>query len=153
MKIDHCFSLRAIRCAEEYMRLSPRWPRLSWLCWAPSVLSYAASSDAIEIPWKIGEPTAQHLAADGHYGGDEHLASFDYDANSSNSLKPHFYYGLNYAPVEGGFGYFAINPWTGDLCALWGCHRLSTPALRKSQAAIRRRFTREENRSSRSRVP
>jgi len=27
---------------------------------------------------------------------------------------------------------------------LWGCHRLSTPAFRKSQAAIRRRFTRLE---------
>jgi hypothetical protein len=41
-------------------------------------------------------------------------------------------------------GYFAVNPWTGDVWALWGYRKLSTPALRKSQAGIRRRFARDE---------
>ena len=114
------------------------------LFWAGSVLvaseSFAAS--AIEIPWIIDEPTAQRLAAESHYGADKYLDAFDYDSN----LSPPFfvYYGVNKAPAAGGFGYFAVNPWTGDVWALWGCHKLSTPALRKSQAEIRKRFTREE---------
>jgi len=41
---------------------------------------------------------------------------------------------------DGTFGFFAVNPWTGDVWALWGCHKLSTAALRKSQAEIRRHF-------------
>jgi len=70
------------------------------------------------------------------------LGAFDYDSN----LSPPFFvfYGVNQPPVEGSFGYFAVNPWTGDVWALWGCRKLSTRALRKSQAEIRKRFTREE---------
>jgi Transposase DDE domain group 1 len=41
---------------------------------------------------------------------------------------------------NGSFGFFAVNPWTGDVWALWGCRKLSTAALRKSQAEIRRHF-------------
>ncbi|HUC60433.1 MAG TPA: hypothetical protein VMF53_00605, partial [Alphaproteobacteria bacterium] len=48
-------------------------------------------------------------------------------------------------PRDGSFGYFAVNPWTGDVWNLWGCHKMSTPALRKSQAAIRKRFTADES--------
>ncbi|MGA8549410.1 MAG: hypothetical protein WB678_04145 [Stellaceae bacterium] len=70
------------------------------------------------------------------------MDSFD---DQGNVNPPFFiYYGINDAPAEGGFGYFAVNPWTGDVWALWGCHKLSTPALRKSQAAIRRHFGRNE---------
>jgi hypothetical protein len=106
------------------------------------LLPHSITVRAAEIPWKIDEPTAQRLAAEAHYGADKRLDVFDYDAN----LSPPFfvYYGLTEPPVQGSFGYFAVNPWTGDVWALWGCHKLSTPALRKSQAAIRRRFTREE---------
>ena len=64
------------------------------------------------------------------------LEYFDPDGKSGAFFVFH---GLTNPPVEGSFGYFAVNPWTGDVWALWGCHRLSTPALRKSQAAIRRR--------------
>lgn len=94
------------------------------------------------IPWKLDEPTAERLTAEAVFGADKYLDSFD---DQGNVNPPFFvYYGVNDAPAEGGFGYFAVNPWTGDVWALWGCHKLSTPALRKSQAAIRRRFTREE---------
>jgi hypothetical protein len=41
-------------------------------------------------------------------------------------------------------GFFAVNPWTGDVWALWGCHKLDTRALRKDQAAIRRKFSATE---------
>jgi hypothetical protein len=44
------------------------------------------------------------------------------------------------APV----GWLAVNPWTGDVWDVWLCKRLSTAPLRKSQAAIRRRFRPEE---------
>jgi hypothetical protein len=106
------------------------------------VLSHGVAARAAEISWKIDEPAAQRLAAEAHYGADKRLDVFDYDSN----LSPPFfvYYGLTEPPVEGSFGYFAVNPWTGDAWALWGCRKLSTPALRKSQAEIRRRFTHEE---------
>jgi hypothetical protein len=106
------------------------------------VLTYGAAIRASEIAWKIDEPTAQRLAAEAHYGADKYLDAFNYGSNMS---PPFFvYYGLNEPPAEGGFGYFAVNPWTGDVWALWGCHKLTTPALRKSQMEIRKRFTREE---------
>jgi hypothetical protein len=109
------------------------------------LVSHGVPTRAAEVPWKINEPTAQRLAAEAHYGADKYLDAFDYDTNRGN--PPFFiFYGLNQAPAEGGFGYFAVNPWTGDAWALWGCRKLSTPALRKSQAEIRQRFTREEKR-------
>jgi hypothetical protein len=71
------------------------------------------------------------------------LGFFDYDSSISINFTPPFivFDGLSKPPAEGSFGVFAVNPWTGDVWNLWGCHRLSTPALRKSQAAIRRHFT------------
>ncbi|HUC11893.1 MAG TPA: hypothetical protein VL985_15920 [Stellaceae bacterium] len=82
------------------------------------------------------------MAAEALFGREKHLDAFD----DQGDIDPPFfvYYGINDPPAEGSFGCFAVNPWTGDVWALWGCHRLSTPALRKSRAAIRRRFTREE---------
>jgi hypothetical protein len=73
-----------------------------------------------------------------------YLDAFDYDYTGKMSPPFFVYYGLNEPPAEGGFGYFAVNPWTGDVWALSGCHKLTTPALRKSQMEIRKRFTREE---------
>jgi len=106
------------------------------------VLSHGVAARDAKIAWKIDEPTAERLAAEAVFGVDKYLDSFDYDSN----LDPPFfeYYGINDPPAEGGLGFFAVNPWTGDVWALWGCHRLSTPALRKSQASIRRRFTHDE---------
>jgi hypothetical protein len=99
-----------------------------------------------QIPRKIDVPTAQRLAAEGDHGSETGLGFFDYDSGVSRNFTPPFmvFDGLSKPPAEGSFGVFAVNPWTGDVWNLWGCHRLSTPALRKSQAAIRRRFTRDE---------
>jgi hypothetical protein len=95
-----------------------------------------------KIPWKIDEPTAHRLASEAYYATDADVRYFDYDPGLG---RPFFvYYGVSAPPAEGAFGYFAVNPWTGDVWNLWGCHRLSTPILRKSQAEIRRRFTRDE---------
>lgn len=99
----------------------------------------SSTASGTKIPRKIDELTAEHLAAEAVFDEEEHLNAFD----DQGDIDPPFfeYYGVNDPPAEGGFGYFAGNPRTGDVWALWGCHRLSTPALRKSQAAIRRRFT------------
>jgi len=82
--------------------------------------------------------TAQRLAAEGFFGADKGLEFLDYDSKRGDFFV---FDGLSKPPAEGSFGFFAVNQWTGDVWNLWGCHRLSTPALRKSQAAIRRRFT------------
>jgi len=103
---------------------------------------HSLAAGAEEIPWKIDEPTAQRLAAEAHYGAARHLDWFEpclYDGG------PFFVFdGLNLPPVNGSFGFFAVNRWTGDVWNLWGCHNLSTPALRKSQMEILKRFTRKE---------
>ncbi len=104
----------------------------------PLVLCHGAAASEMKIPGKIDESTAQRLAAETVYGGDKYLEFFYFDSNDGSFVV---FYGASKPPAEGGFGYFAVNPWTGDVWALWGCHKLSTPALRKSQAAIRQRFT------------
>lgn len=88
------------------------------------------------VVWKIDQSTAKRLAAEAVYGTDEYLNSYDFDSKTDAFIV----FNTSSAPAEGGFGFFAVNLWTGDVWALWGCHRLSTPALRKSQAAIRRQF-------------
>src|SRR5580658_1041752 len=36
-------------------------------------------------------------------------------------------------------GYFAVNPWTGDVWETNGCYRISSAAMKKTQAAIWKR--------------
>ncbi|MBV9859643.1 MAG: hypothetical protein JO038_06025 [Alphaproteobacteria bacterium] len=93
---------------------------------------------------KIDEPLARHLASEA-YSGDSSIEPY-LEREPKISLPFITFNGLTVPPAEGSFGYFAVNPWTGDVWALWGCHRLSTPALRRSQAEIRRRFSRSEMR-------
>lgn len=94
-------------------------------------------------PWKIDEATAVHLV--GRVIGARHERWLEPEPY----MTDHSFFvfdGLNKPPVNGSFGFFAVNRWTGDVWALWGCHRLTFPALRRSQTAIRRRFTRTETR-------
>jgi hypothetical protein len=102
-------------------------------------LCVGPATRAADLPFKIDERTAQRLAAEG-WGHHIEPKWFDYDPGMGRPFL--VFYGLTES--DGGFGYFAVNPWTGDVWALWGCHKLSTPALRKLKADIRRRFTREE---------
>jgi hypothetical protein len=46
-------------------------------------------------------------------------------------------------------GYWAVNPWTGDVWDLWGCTRPTTPALHRALTDIRHRFTAEERKQYR----
>lgn len=111
---------------------------------AATILGGFALADTKKIPFKIDEPTANRLAAEGvDHGATEE--DFEYSENISKEPIPFFsYQGLSRPPADGSFGYFAVNPWTGDVWALWGCRKLATAALRKSQAEIRKRFTPEE---------
>ena len=105
-------------------------------------MSRSAAGQPADIPWKIDEPTAERLVVEGWPYG-KLPGVLDYDPGMSRRFFE--FYGISTARgSEGGFGYFAVNPWTGDVWALWGCHRLSTPRLRRAQRQIRRRFTREE---------
>ncbi len=111
---------------------------------ASTILSLGAFADTKEIPFKIDEPTANRLAAE---GADHRARPKDLWYEGEGRMSPPFfvYNGVRPPPAESGsFGFFAVNPWTGDVWALWGCKRLSTPALRKSQAEIRQRFTADE---------
>lgn len=92
-----------------------------------------------EPPFKIDERTASRLAVEAYDHGRD-PRSFDYDPGMG---QPFFVYdGIN--EPNGSFGFFAVNPWTGHVWALWGCHKLDTPARRRSLAEIRRPFTRKE---------
>lgn len=109
---------------------------------ASMVSTGEAISQSNTIPWKLDETTARNLAvlAVGH--GAE---PGDFNYGGASEGYPFFVFdGLSRSPAEGSFGFFAVNPWTGDVWALWGCHKLSTPKLRQSQADIRRRFTADE---------
>jgi len=57
--------------------------------------------------------------------------TFDYDRRQDSPFITFQAFGGGEA---GSNGYFSVNPWTGDVWALWGCKTLSTPALRKAQA-------------------
>lgn len=105
------------------------------------ILFHADAAGATKIPRKIDESTAQRPAAEAVYGGDMYLKFFDYDSDDGPFIV---FNGASKPPAEGSFGYFAVNRWTGDVWALWDCNRLATAVLRKSQAAIRREFTRQE---------
>jgi hypothetical protein len=89
---------------------------------------------------RINQQTAQRLVAEA-YGRGVGSKWFDFDPEMSRQFFE--FDGIN-QQGNGSFGFFAVNPWTGDVWALWGCHKLSTTALRRSQAEIRRRFPRQD---------
>jgi hypothetical protein len=124
------------------MKLIPARFRGSVLTAVAAVLIIGrAQAQQADVPKKLDEPAAQRLAA-AAWGHNIEPKWFDYGPDMS---PPFFvFYGMSKPPAEGGFGYFAVNPWTGDVWALWGCHKLSSPAARKIQADIRRRFAAEE---------
>lgn len=55
-----------------------------------------------------------------------------------------FYNFKGWSIGSGSYGFFEVNPWTGDVWALWGCEKMSSPALLKSKAKIKHRFTSKE---------
>lgn len=102
----------------------------------------ATSVKGAEIPQKINESIAVRLVSEA-LKGDHSIVEWLED--SEGMSDPFFVFvGLNKPPRNGFFGYFAVNPWTGEVWALWGCHKLTSRAVRKSQMLIQRRFSNAE---------
>lgn len=105
-----------------------------------TILGNAALADTKKIPFKINEPTALRLVVEAT--GDP-PGVFEYEGDNSPMSPPFFTYG-GLGAEAGFFGFFAVNPWTGDVWELRSCKRLSTAILHRSQAEIRKRFAPEE---------
>jgi len=100
-----------------------------------------ASLQASQLHRKLDEPAARRLAAEAVQHG---FNTDDFISEPYVEFGESFFnYSLLAPPPAtwGMYGFFSVNQWTGDVWVLWGCNKLSTPALRKSQAQIRRRFT------------
>lgn len=66
------------------------------------------------------------------------VASLDYEHGPDGD---HFFYQFQgLGPRGGSFGYFAVNPWTGDVWNEWNCAFPTTPAFRRAQAKIRQSY-------------
>jgi hypothetical protein len=120
-----------------------------------------AWADAKELPFKIDAAAARRLVLEAIGQDASHLLSNDSDPmdiydNEGNRVRtvdgvstspPFFTFtGISPPPAAGFFGFYAVNPWTGDVWELRECKKLSTPALRRSQAKIRKQFTLDERR-------
>lgn len=131
------------------MRIPRRRPSLT-VAMIAALLILAASGargDEIKIPWKIDAKTALTITvlAIGHG-----IQSDDFAFTSPKELAvmppigdpPFFeFYGLSAPTSNGSFGYFFVNPWTGEVWASWGCYKLTSRGARKIQTRIRKRFT------------
>jgi hypothetical protein len=100
------------------------------------------ASTAREIAHKVDVETAYRLVAEA-VGHGEKSSDFDYQKTTDDTPFLTFA-GLSKPPAEGLFGFFDVNPWTGDVWSVWSCKWLTTPQLRKSQAAIKQKFGLEE---------
>lgn len=90
---------------------------------------------AEEIPQKIASEEARKLVqlATGE-------VSLEYDGASEYDQ----FFVFEALGPEAGSSFFKVNPWTGDVWDESGCKKMSTPRLRKLQAKIRQRFTKDE---------
>jgi hypothetical protein len=108
-----------------------------WLVLLTLTVSVSAGSPKHE-PRKINVQEARKLAY-------EAVKVHNPGADLSSTPRgddPDFYFFAATWPNPAGspvIGYFAVNPWTGDV---WdeGCRRLESPSLKKLQAQIRKRF-------------
>lgn len=96
---------------------------------------------ADDIPQKIDATEAWDLAYEATKKHNPDKGSLEY---GGLSRRESFFTFQGLGPVAGSYGFFAVNPWTGDVWALWGCRRQTTSGLRKLQAKIRARFTKDE---------
>jgi hypothetical protein len=76
------------------------------------------------------------LAASDSNGPSVKIERFRYN------YAPEFYVFMAWWPNPAGsplLGYYAVNPWTGDVWDVMGCKRISSPAIEKEKESIRRR--------------
>jgi hypothetical protein len=98
------------------------------------ICCWQTTAQTTESVSTIGEDEAVRLAAEAYHWSERYI---DYDRRDHSFFV--------FAPLGGEYGtapvtWLGVNPWTGDVWDVWDCRRLSTGHLRRSQAAIRRRF-------------
>lgn len=92
----------------------------------------AAARDATDIAKKISLKDGARLAAEAVGGS---ARSMDFDGKMA---PPYYVYAWLGNGLLAVMGFLEVNPWAGDVWDMWSCNRLSTPALVKPQARIRR---------------
>jgi hypothetical protein len=110
------------------------------LFFAVSCAFISISALASGLPYKIDERAAQKLAAVANEGSEKFWKQYDYDENMDAIFYSYNELGLNVDSL----GFFAVNPWTGDVWNIMQCKRISSPAARAMQNKIRKRFTATE---------
>jgi len=99
-------------------------------------------------PLKLNNKEAQRLAALAQPGTNKSnlndvMTYLDYNKDANVAGEPPFFEFEGLSDTSN-YEFFAVNPWTGDVWALWGCKRMMTRGLHKAQVEIRHRFTPEE---------
>ena len=102
-------------------------------------LSSSALADGETVSKKITIKEAQALAYQALEMKPD--GSLDYDPKG---VYNRFYGFQGIGAVGGTYGFFSVNVWTGDVWSGWACKRISSQALKHSQAQIKKRFTPEE---------
>jgi hypothetical protein len=101
-----------------------------------------ALADNLSISYKIDEPTACELLPLANSQASR-CEDYDYQGDFDSAAYPFYPYewlGLHGDPL----GWFAVNPWTGDVWDIWNCKHITSNALKKKQDRIRQRFTADE---------
>src|ERR1700761_571763 len=111
-----------------------------WKGWVLALCAFAWACSGVaqaEVPKKLTEEQAYQLIA--RVFGNLHGGTFEYDRDPDSIFYD--YQGIGRPGTEGSFGFFSVNPWTGDVWDLWECHKLKRARLPALKAEIRRRFT------------
>lgn len=106
-----------------------------------AILAVGFSTLSLAYGRTISQDTARKLVHDAlvtlnKSGPSVKIARFRYD------YAPEFYaFAATWPNPDGDplIGYFAVNPWTGDVWDIMGCKRITSPAIEKEQDAIWKR--------------
>ncbi len=119
-----------------------RYAFVALIYFVATIMIGVSGALAESVAVKVGRKEAQHLA--GRAVWNNARADVRYLDFQPGMAEPFItFQGVS---PRSTFGYYAVNPWTGDVWALGSCHKMTTPALSKAQEAIHRRFTAEEDR-------
>jgi hypothetical protein len=95
-----------------------------------------------QIAAKIDVTEAKELASQA-YGNSNDYVSYLFETPVMEQHSS-FYVFQGMGKTSGSFGFFSVNPWTGDVWELWNCRKFVTPASQKTQEEIKKRFSSKE---------
>ena len=108
------------------------------------ILLFEHNADSADFSSKVNSNEAQHLVLLANPDATDESLYFDKRTEAEAQLF-FIFDGLSICHgCNGSYGFFAVNKWTGDVWALWGCYKQRTRALQKAQVAIKRRFSPSE---------